>query len=52
MPSKKVTVTLTDVLFERVEKLKFCKGLTRSQIVAIAVEEYTRKELPNYTQDK
>lgn len=46
LPSKKrVQISLTDKQIDELGKLAKDKGFTKSAIVALALEEYSRKEL-------
>ena len=48
MATKKFTITLAESIGEKIEDLRLKKGLTRSAMIAIAVEEYIRKESQKY----
>lgn len=41
----RLQISLTDKQIEELEKLAVEKGFTKSAILALALEEYTRKEL-------
>ncbi|EEK12548.1 ribbon-helix-helix protein, CopG family [Staphylococcus cohnii] len=46
MPRKtRLQISLTDKQIEELEKLAKEKGFTKSAILALALEEYSRKEL-------
>lgn len=46
MPKKtRLQISLTDKQIEELEKLAKEKGFTKSAILALALEEYSRKEL-------
>ncbi|HBI1493636.1 TPA: ribbon-helix-helix protein, CopG family, partial [Staphylococcus aureus] len=46
MPRKtRLQISLTDKQIEELEKLATEKGFTKSAILALALEEYSRKEL-------
>ncbi|MCJ0941570.1 ribbon-helix-helix domain-containing protein [Mammaliicoccus sciuri] len=42
---KRVQISLTDNQIDELNKLAKEKGFTKSAIVALAIEEYSRKEL-------
>jgi len=42
---KRVQISLTDKQIEELDKIAKEKGFTKSAIVALAIEEYSRKEL-------
>lgn len=41
---KRITISLSDKVLENLEKLSKEKGLSKSAMITLALEEYSRKE--------
>lgn len=42
---KRITISLSDKVLENLEKLSKDKGLSKSAMITLAIDEYSRKEL-------